>query len=179
MIRRRQQSAFTLLELLVVMAILAAMLGLVTMTYSNDDQAQQRQQAINDTQLFIQHQIDQSWLIGRTLGIQVGVDTLTVYQWQSEGWKETEHTFTPDLEGPHFSLFKATNKQTLSKQTLSKQTLSEQGEAILSGMDLVFLASGEYTPFELQLKERRQDSFQGASSMSVTGDGVNVIQIAP
>jgi type II secretion system protein H len=157
---RRYQQGFTLLELLVVLAILAGMLSLVSIRYQPDLTEQEQRRLVQQLRLFLQHQQDQAWLDGINIGVKILPDAVVLARFDAPAWQPL------------------TVKWPIPDKVLLQLTSSpdpflwpERAQTLLKSQDIVFSASGEYTPFELTLT--------GAdwTAIRLQGDGVNALQI--
>lgn len=101
---RRQGQGFTLLELLVVLALLGVLTGMVGLALGRDPQ----RKAVQEARLFVQlvqHARQQAVLQGTTLGIQVDTQRYrlarrTGQSWQALGpWRDTGLGLQLQLDG--------------------------------------------------------------------------------
>lgn len=82
----RRCRGFTLLELMVVIALIGIVLGAVGLTAGNTPARQARQEAGQVVQL-IQHVREQAVIEGREYGVRVQPDGYQVYRLDSQGWQ--------------------------------------------------------------------------------------------
>jgi general secretion pathway protein H len=163
-----QQKGFTLLELMVVLVIIGSLLGMVTVAYQVDDDEEAVRLDAQSVRLFIQHQIDQSWLDGKTLGAKVSAREINLFEFDldNEVWLETEFNWEPDSEQVEVSLLLS---DTEKAGDIAKSSLARE-------VDLAFVASGEYSPFKLNI--RIIDDTSDGHSFLLEGDGVNALELS-
>lgn len=207
---RRQNRGFTLLELLVVLAIMAALLSLTVAFYKTDDDRELQLETAQELRLILQHKIDQTWLDGVTYGLQVTAQQITLFQLNldDDTWQENRPIWQPTQEEILVRLLSADALLSLENNTNDSQSRdegedsagqenTEQGDTGLDStenegnvlddvneetsrdageeeMDIVFMSSGEYSPFHLQIELENSDS---APAFTLQGDGVNALQI--
>ena len=82
----RRCRGFTLLELMVVIALMGIVLGAVGLTAGNTPGRQARQEAGQVVQL-IQHLREQAVIEGREYGVRVRRDEYQVYRLEPQGWQ--------------------------------------------------------------------------------------------
>jgi len=170
---RRRNSAFTLLEILVVLAIMAGLLSVTSVFYRQDDGKELQYQVSQNLRLFLQHKIDQTWLDGITYGLQVTPQTITVYQLDlnDSTWVETDSAWQSREEKIQILL---TSSDSLQDEPVVDSTTSQE-DVEEQKMDIVFMSSGEYTPFVIQVEYTNIE--QRATLFTLEGDGVNALQI--
>jgi len=120
--------------------------------------------------LFLQHQITRSWLDGDTLGAKVSAQEITIamLDLDTETWEDSAITWSPDDEEVEVSLL-LTEKQ--DDNQIEKSDL-------VKAVDIAFVASGEYTPFEIQISLVGQISASSSKRYLLTGDGVNALKLS-
>ncbi|TDO98165.1 prepilin-type N-terminal cleavage/methylation domain-containing protein [Marinomonas balearica] len=171
---KKPQAAFTLLELLVVLAILGAMLSLVAPNISIDSDEESLEREAQTLRFELQKIAENAWLSGSTSIISLSngqwtqwipveanrSDALgtnssdeTVKWMQEDAFHESDVNIRYDYDVELKAL----------KQALSALSFSNNAQ-------FVFLASGEYLPFSILLHK-------GELSLTVTGDGINAIEI--
>lgn len=162
------QQGFTLLELMVVLVIIGSLLGMVTVVYQVDDDDEVMQQVGQSARLFLQHQIDQSWLDGKTLGAKISAQEISIltFKLDTETWEDAALSWAPDAEQVEISLLISESKD---ENDIEKSTLARE-------VDLAFVASGEYSPFELRISIINKTS--EATSYLLKGDGVNALKLS-
>ncbi len=162
---KSQNKAFTLLELLVVLAVLGGMLSLVSFTYQTDSDEQKLTQESQAVRLFLQHTLDEAWLDGLTYGVNIRANEIELLELDSGKWVKLEKMHQPTDELFEWKL--------VDKQEF--HDLSETAKALVEKVDLVFSSSGEYTPFELHIMYVQEGlSDQGRSASHILkGDGAN------
>jgi len=165
-----RQQGFTLLELMVVLVIIGSLLGMVTVAYQVDDDDEILQQEGQSLRLFLQHQITRSWLDGDTLGAKISAQeiTITMLDLDTETWADSDLIWSPDDERVEVSLL-LTDHQAESQ--IEKNSL-------VKAVDIAFVASGEYTPFEIQIRLIGQISSSSNKGYLLTGDGVNALKLS-
>lgn len=163
-----QQKGFTLLELMVVLVIIGSLLGMVTVAYQVDDDEEVIKLDAQSVKLFLQHQIDQSWLDGKTLGAKVSAKEINLFEFdlENEVWLETAFNWVPDAEQVEISLLLS---DTEKRGDIAKSSLARE-------VDLAFVASGEYSPFELSIQIVNDTS--DTHSFLLEGDGVNALKLS-
>lgn len=154
------RSAFTLLELLIVLAILGAVLGLVAPNISVSTTTDQLEQEAESLRSALQNQIDQAWLQGESVFVQIDNNSLSWYRLQNNVWQES---------GRRFRISDALELTLI----LDESQLSEAIDALEGPPDsgLVFLSSGEYLPFRCLITNNQGDEF------SIFGDGINALAL--
>ena len=169
---RKNQQGFKLLELMVVLVIICSLLGMVTVTYQVDDEEEMLQKTGQSLRLFLQHQIDQAWMDGHTTGAKVsfqGIEILS-FNLQDETWQATELVWQSEDDEVDVSLLISDHGDTDEKEG------EASGQSDLTReVDLAFVSSGEYTPFEIQIAMR--EPTQNSLSYLLTGDGVNALTL--
>lgn len=162
------QQGFTLLELMVVLVIIGSLLGMVTVAYQVDDDEEAVQEVGQSARLFLQHQIDQSWLDGETLGAKVSAQEITIssFKLDNETWEITESSWVPSAEQVEVSLVLAESDE---DNEIEKSSLARD-------VDIAFVSSGEYSPFELRISVI--DGASDTKSYLLKGDGVNALKLS-
>lgn len=163
-----QQKGFTLLELMVVLVIIGSLLGMVTVAYQVDDDEEAIKLDAQSVKLFLQHQIDQSWLDGKTLGAKISAREISLLEFDldNEAWRETGFKWVPDAEQVEISLLLS---DTEKKGDIANSSLARE-------VDLAFVASGEYSPFELNVQ--LVNDVADNHSFLLEGDGVNALELS-
>lgn len=196
--RNKRAKGFTLLELLVVLAIMASLLSLTVALYRTDDNKDALLSVAQELRLVLQHKIDQSWLDGMTYGLQINSTQIDFYQLQlsDDSWVNSDYGWQPKHTDVRMYLLIAseqdndtltqanelgqnnadktneTQGNTTSETSFNAELENQQDE---EKMDIAFISSGEYTPFRIQLEMDQADSL--ATRIIVQGDGVNALQI--
>lgn len=165
-----RQQGFTLLELMVVLVIIGSLLGMVTVAYQVDDDDETLQQVGHSLRLFLQHKIGRSWLDGETLGAKITAQevTITTLDLDTETWVDSESTWSPDDDQVEISLLL---RDTQDESQIEKSDL-------VKAVDIAFVASGEYTPFEIQISMIGQISSSQNIHYLLIGDGVNALKLS-
>lgn len=156
----RRNSAFTLLELLIVLAILGGLLGLVAPNISFNASEEQLKQEAELLRSVLQDQIDQAWLQGESVFVRVENGSITLFRLQDNVWQESDRSWQiSDL---------------LRLRLIVDESQLDAAIEALKGptnADLVFLSSGEYLPFRFLLTNDQSDE------LSILGDGVNALAL--
>ncbi len=165
-----QQQGFTLLELMVVLVIIGSLLGMVTVTYQVDDDEEVLVQTRQSLRLFLQHKIDQSWLDGDTLGAQVTAQEISIklFDLETETWEDTQVTWSPDEDEVEIILASIDSDEDEESQVEQSDLVKE--------VDIAFVASGEYTPFEIEVNLTNGSDLK--LGYWLTGDGVNALKLS-
>mgnify|MGYP000347869702 CR=1 FL=1 len=165
-----RQRGFTLLELMVVLVIIGSLLGMVTVAYQVDDDEELKQVG-QSLRLFLQHKIDQSWLDGETLGVKVSAQEVNLkrFDLDDETWQDTDLLWSVDNDAIQISLLRVEDKASADADEVGKSDLAK-------GVDLAFVASGEYSPFEIHISLTEQGVSH--NGYLLTGDGVNALTLS-
>lgn len=164
------QQGFTLLELMVVLVIIGSLLGMVTVAYQVDDDDEALQQTGHSLRVFLQHQIGRSWLDGETLGAKVTAQevTMTRLDLETETWVDSELTWSLEDDQVEINLVL---KDTQDESQIEMNDLVKR-------VDIAFVASGEYTPFEIRISLIEQESATPNKHYLLMGDGVNALELS-
>lgn len=165
------QHGFTLLELLVVLAVLGALLGLVSFSYQVDSDKELLQKKASELKLFLQHKVDQAWMEGITYGLEIKSKSIVLKRLEEDEWQDTESEWDLDEDEMELDLVPVSSE--LQSQTASP---SEETLELLKKVDLVLVSSGEYTPFEIRLRPDPLKASLDGPYATVKGDGVNALQ---
>ncbi|MFT2112369.1 prepilin-type N-terminal cleavage/methylation domain-containing protein [Marinomonas sp. 2405UD68-3] len=163
---KSQKMAFTLLELLVVLAVLGGMLSIVSFTYQTDNEGKKLTQESQNVRLFLQNTLDKAWLDGVTYGATITSNEIALLELQAGEWVELSKTYQPADALFEWKLI----------ERKEFNDLSETAKALVEKVDLVFSASGEYTPFELHIMYMQSGSENQRNTplRILKGDGANV-----
>lgn len=164
---RLKSAGFTLLELLVVLVILGSMLSLVSLSYQVDNDEEALAEDAQAARLFLQYTLDQAWLDGVTFGVTVSATELRVQQWRDDEWQDTSRSWTPATQAVRLRL----------SQNTGFENMTEAGLALVKGVDLVFSASGEYSPFTLDIGYDATTKQDKPQRSELQGDGANALFI--
>ncbi|MCZ2721538.1 prepilin-type N-terminal cleavage/methylation domain-containing protein [Marinomonas sp. 15G1-11] len=167
----RTQFAFTLLELLVVLAVLGGMLSLVSFHYQTDTVEQELVEESQRVRLFLQSTLDKAWLDGVTYGAKITADEIVLLELKGGSWEPLSKRYQVSNAGMEWHLV----------EKIGFTNLSAEGRDLIKNIDLVFAASGEYTPFELHLMSVSSDPFIQSSDKQtrvLIGDGANAFVFA-
>jgi prepilin-type N-terminal cleavage/methylation domain-containing protein len=157
-------SAFTLLELLVVLAVLGGMLSLVSFHYQTDDLERKITEESQQVRLFLQNTLDKAWLDGVTYGANISSKEMALFELKDGEWVSLSKRYLASSENIEWYL--------LEKSGFTN--LSSEGRALVEKIDLVFASSGEYSPFELRIMITESSTQQTVKKTRVlTGDGAN------
>lgn len=159
MMPRNTASGFTLLELLVVLAIMGALLGLVTPNLTFDQGRDALQRDAQQFRVALQKVIDESWLTGQSKYLLVQDNVLQVYSMKDDEWALEAEVYQFDEALEHHL------QVPLSQLQAAKKALDITDKA-----DWLTLSNGEYLPMEWQLS-------LGDDSVLVTGDGINALSV--
>lgn len=181
-------NGFTLLEVLVVLAIITGLLGLAGVLYRQDGDIETQRQTSQNLRLFLQHKIDQTWLDGVSYGLQVTPQGIFLYEMdaQNNQWVKAESQWLLSSSNMLLRLSSSGTVQNNSSQGIEIDDESivdsatseeevETGEATEKQMDLVLLASGEYTPFSIDIEPLEDQDDKVV--FKIKGDGVNALQV--
>lgn len=154
------QRGFTLLELLVVLVILAALVGMVTPYLAVNTDRDSLSKASQALRFALQDTADQSWIEGSNSVLsRDGANHLDLWQRKEGEWQNRRTVY----QVPKNILFTMTSDKDQMEKGLDALGFEKKGVVI-------FLSNGEYTPFEMKLTLNDSD-------MSLIGDGVNEIRI--
>ena len=191
--RTKSNRAFTLLELLVVLAIIASLLSLTVVMYRTDDNRELQLETAQELRLFLQHKIDQTWLDGVTYGLQITAQKVSFFELNLEdgSWQESNYSWQPKHEEIQVRLLSSedllSGNSSGDNEKSDIDTPSENPVAIddvndstghdadEEDMDIVFMSSGEYSPFYLQIEMEGTET--ASYPFTLQGDGVNALQI--
>lgn len=180
-----RQRGFTLLELMVVLAIIGALLGIATLSVSN-------QQARDETLAFARQLIvlmgasqEEAVFQNTDLGLAVDIDALLMLQYQDVNSQE----FSANKSMEELAQLARNPWDRYQGQSLRTEFLAPEGVFIALSVDgqeldlsqlinqddgplpaLLFLSSDEYTPFEMTLQHADDALF----SVLIRGDGMNM-----
>ncbi len=178
------QRGFTLLELMVVLAIIGALLGIATLSVGNN-------QARDETLAFARQLIvlmnasqEESVFQNIDLGLAVDVDALLVLQYQDAQSQE----FSANKSAEELAQLEKNPWATFQGRSLRTEFTAPEGVFMSLSIDgqeldlsqlinqddgprpaLLFLSSDEYTPFEMTLQHADDPLF----SVVIRGDGMN------
>ncbi|SBS35262.1 hypothetical protein MSP8887_02344 [Marinomonas spartinae] len=154
------QRGFTLLELLVVLVILAALVGMVTPYLAVNTDRDSLSKTSQALRFALQDMADQSWIEGSNSVLsQDGANHLDLWQRKEGKW----HKLRTVYQIPSNILLTAKSDKEPLRKGLDALGFEKKGVVI-------FLSNGEYTPFKIKLT-------LNDSNMSLIGDGVNEIRI--
>lgn len=160
----RKQSAFTLLELLVVLAVLGGMLSLVSFNYQTDNVEQELTAESQRVRLFLQNTLDKAWLDGITYGANISANEIDLLALKDGEWEPLSKRYVSSNDAIVWHL--------VEKSGFAN--LSSEGRALVETVDLVFASSSEYSPFELHIMMTGASTQQTAKKTRVLiGDGAN------
>ena len=164
---RLKSAGFTLLELLVVLVILGSMLSLVSLSYQVDNDEETLAEEAQAARLFLQYTLDQAWLDGVTFGVIVSTTELSVQQWRDGEWQDTSRSWAPAAKDIRLRL----------SQNTGFENMTEAGLELVKGVDLVFSASGEYSPFTLDIEFASTTKHDKPRRNELQGDGANALHV--
>ncbi len=154
-----RQNAFTLLELLIVLAILGGLLGLVTPNLSFDGEGAKLEREASSLRQALQSQIDQAWLQGESRFVELDAGAVSWFILKNGEWEQEQGLYLSD--------------QIRSRLLLDESQL-DSAVGVLDGpdsVDLVILSNGEYLPFQWTLISEQGDQ------RTITGDGINALAL--
>lgn len=134
--RRRAQAAFTLVELLVVVAITGIVIALAAPNLFPGDVEVGRREA-GRLALALERTRDAAWFGGRPTAVSFDASGLRAWRYAADGWK-------PDPD--HDERF---------GEPLLVRAVSVDGQALAAGARLIFLPDGLGVPFRIALEVRR------------------------
>lgn len=152
---RTQRAGFTLLELLVVLAILGGLLGLVAPTIRVDRGEQELQEQAQALRAFLQNAIDDAWINRENFALKRAQQRLTLQTFVDNEWQD----------GATFSL----TDQVMSNISVSSRLLQQGKESLGisdNHIEWLTLSNGEYLPLSWQLS-------LGDYRVTIVGDGIN------
>ncbi|ADZ90265.1 type II secretion system protein [Marinomonas mediterranea] len=181
---KTSQAAFTLLELLVVLAILGAMLSLVAPNISVDSDEESLKREAQTLRFALQKVADNAWLSGSTSVISIngdewrqwlpienasgGVASSTSPSSSDSETKQDDVKVTWVQEEPFYESNANVQYDIDVELKALKKALSSL--SFTKGAQFVFLANGEYLPFSISLQKSEY-------SLTIEGDGINAIKV--
>ena len=140
---RRCSSAFTLIEMLVVLTIMGVLIGVATLSIDLADDTQRSEHEANRLVELLRLQCEESILLGTELGLSLEPASYHFVQWADQQWQDRiEHSnHLPRSLPDGFSFELVLNERAVE--------LANEGN---SQPHVICFSSGEMTPFELLLK---------------------------
>lgn len=157
--KKYTSTGFSLLEILIVLAILAIVLSVITPNITFNTAEENLRSESHALRFALQDVADQSWLTDHTLIVSQTDERFSVWQQNGDNWEEVHSLY--ELP-PKLTFHLKTDLQEI-KQAIDILNFDHNGV-------LVFLASGEYTPFTLTLMAENR-------SAKLEGDGINDISL--
>jgi general secretion pathway protein H len=173
-IGRATASGFTLLEVLVVLVIMAAMAGLLVLGFKDSPQQHVRREA-SDLAALLNAAADEAVLRGMELGLAIDNEGYRFVYFDAE--KKQWLAAAEKILGPHkftetLSVAVVLDGEHIDEQSLQRiRALSERSEDEKLRPLLLLLSSGEVTPFTLTL------GYGDELKVIVSGDGFNPIAV--
>ena len=154
-----KQRGLSLLEVLVVMAIVAVLVAAITLSFGGSA-SRQLQNAARRAQALIELACDRASLSGSDMGIRVSADRFEFGFIDAAGWH-------PIADGDSAEALRPRTLGMAVRLSLRRdgRELRLEGEA--GGPQLACLGSGELTPFELELRADGVDE-----AWRLRGDGI-------
>ncbi len=183
---------FTLLEVMVVLAIIGGLLSMASLSFNRNYHLEQAQEFAQKLVIYMSVLQDEASLQNIDLGLFVGEDGLQLFYYKAQKIstpdklktqsKAAEASGTKEKAKKPWQPYKSTLTQQLKlpeniqlRLELEGQEadLSEQLVADVLTPALLFLSADEYTPFKLYFEHSQDPSF----IVSVSGDGLSPIQM--
>lgn len=180
-----QQRGFTLLELMVVLAIIGALLGVATLSVGNHHARDETLAFTRQLTLIMGAAQEEAVFQNVDLGFAIDVDALQLLQYQDVQSQE----FSANKSLEELARLESNPWQPYQGRALNAQITAPEGIFMalsLDGQDidfsdllnqergplpaLLFLSNDEYTPFELTLQHTDDSLF----AIVIQGDGMNI-----
>jgi type II secretion system protein H len=154
------KDGFTLLELLVVLAILAVVLSVVAPNLSFQNTEEKLSTEAHSLRFALQDVVDQSWLTGVTVIVSQEADaSWKVWQEKEGKWGKSNLLYQ---KNPDIAIQIKTDPQAVKQ---AAEILGFENNAVF-----IFLSSGEYIPFSITLTAAEK-------TKTLEGDGINGITL--
>ena len=176
------QSGFTLLEILVVLVIVAAMAALLVFSFHDSPQQRLHREA-NDFAALLNAAADEAVMRGIELGVVVDGDgyRFVVFDPETQQWQAAAaqglaaHKFAE-----RYAIDFALDGSEVDKQTIERiHLLAQRSEDERLRPSILILSSGEITPFTLTLRSESEAeaSAQAGGAISLRCDGLNPVAL--
>jgi general secretion pathway protein H len=171
----RTARGFTLIEVMVVLVIMAAMAGLLVIGFRDNPEQRLRREADNLAGL-LNAAADEAVMRGMELGLAIDDDgyRFVYFDLKKKQWQAApERALAPHVFPDRIAVTIALDGEQLDDQVLERiRALSARGEDEKLRPSVLLLSSGEVTPFTLTLV------YGDAFRVVVSGDGFNPIVVA-
>jgi general secretion pathway protein H len=172
---RSAQRGFTLIEVLVVLVIMAAMAGLLVIGFRDNPEQRLRREADNLAGL-LNAAADEAVMRGVELGLAIDDEgyRFVYFDTKKKQWlAAADKALAPHAFPDPVSVTITLDGEQLDEQMLERiRVLSERGDDEKLRPMVLLLSSGEVTPFTLTLE------YEGEFRVIVSGDGLNPVVVA-
>lgn len=176
----RRARGFTLLEVLVVLVIVAAMAGLLVFSFNDSPQRQLRREA-EDFAALLNAAADEAVMRGIEIGVVIHPEgyRFVVFDAQTKQWQEAAASGLAAHKFPErYAIEFALDGSDVDPQLLDRiRLLAQRSQDEQLRPSILVLSSGEVTPFRLTLAVQSEASDRPAAEIALRSDGLNPVAI--